>query len=79
MRRIIIALTLVASLSAVAAVQTSRPVNKLFVGLGYVAAKRGASPARGAYIGFAGWGATTLIGATYGGPYGLVAGAAVGL
>jgi hypothetical protein len=55
-KRIVVAVSLCLCLGSLAAVQSRSPVNKIWVGLTYAAAKQGASPEKIAVMGVAGSG-----------------------
>ena len=81
-KRIVIAVALCLSLGSLAALQSRSTVNKIWVGLTYVAAKQGVSPGKVAAMGVAGVWDAAVVGFAFGtiaGPAGAAAGAAVGL
>ena len=82
-KRKVIAVSLCLCLGSLAAMQSRSPANKVWVGLTYLAAKRGASPGSVAVMGVAGVWDATLMGVAFGsvaGPAGAaVAGATAGL
>jgi hypothetical protein len=81
-KRIVIAVSLCLCLGFLAAMQSRSPVNKIWVGIAYLAAKKGATPGQAAVVGFAGVWDAAVVGAAFGtisGPAGIVAGAAVGV
>jgi energy-converting hydrogenase Eha subunit C len=81
-KRMVVAVSLCLCLGSLAAVQSRSPVNKIWVGLTYAAAKQGVSPGKIAVMGVAGVWDAAVVGAafgTIGGPAGIAAGAAVGL
>jgi hypothetical protein len=81
-KRIVVAVSLCLCLGSLAAVQSRSPVNNIWVGLTYAAAKQGASPETVAVMGVAGVWDAAVVGFAFGtiaGPAGAVAGATVGL
>ncbi len=83
MRRIIVAIALSLSITGVAAMHSTKSVNKLWVGIGYIAATQGATPEQGAAVGIVGvWDAAVMgagFGTAFGPGVGTAVGAAVGL
>lgn len=82
----VVALSMVVGLCASSAFLVKEKHNqagKLYAGIGYVAAKNGASPEAGLAIGVIGVVDSAVqgaaFGAAFGGPVGVIAGAAVGL
>lgn len=82
MKKRFLALALVVAISSGAAFllnEKQTKSSKIWLGVGYVAAKKGATPEEGFAIGLAGLAQTTLWGAGIGGPVGAAVGAGFGL
>lgn len=77
-RRLVVGLVLLTSLVSTSILETTDPVNEMWVGIGYLYTTRGASSEHASMIGVLGVYDSVVMGAAFGAVFGLGVGAAVG-